>query len=152
LTNISFVTIVVTVMAANSQFSIAVHILAMLAQSGEEKVKSEYLAGSVNTNAVVIRRLLCHLSEADLVVSQVGASGGTRLAKCPDEITLAAVYKAVNCGEVFALHTNKPSQNCPVGKNIEAVLGCIQREIDKGIEARLAEYTLQDVLGMVEHA
>jgi DNA-binding IscR family transcriptional regulator len=152
LTNISFVTIVVTDMAANSQFSIAVHILAMLAQSGEERVKSECLAGSVNTNAVVIRRLLCHLNEANLVVSQTGAAGGTRLVKDPGDITLAAVYKAVNCGEVFALHTNTPSQNCPVGKNIESVLGCIQKEIDRGIEARLAQYTLQDVLGMVEHA
>jgi DNA-binding IscR family transcriptional regulator len=139
-------------MAANSQFSIAVHILAMLAQSGEERVKSGCLAGSVNTNAVVIRRLLCHLSEANLVVSQTGAAGGTLLVKQPGEITLAEVYKAVNCGEVFALHTNTPSQDCPVGKNIEAVLGCIQREIDKGIEKRLAEYTLQDVLGMVAHA
>lgn len=139
-------------MAANSQFSIAVHILAMLAQSGEDKVKSECLAGSVNTNAVVIRRLLCHLNEANLVASQTGAAGGTRLAKCPEEINLAEVYRAVNCGEVFALHPNPPNQDCPVGKNIEAVLGCIQREIDKGIEKRLAEYTLQDVLGMVEHA
>lgn len=137
-------------MAANSQFSIAVHILAMLAQSGDEKVKSECLAGSVNTNAVVIRRLLCHLNEADLVVSQTGAAGGTRLLKCPDKITLAEVYRAVNCGEVFALHPKTPSQNCPVGKNIESVLGCIQREIDRGIEAKLAEYTLDDVLGMVE--
>lgn len=125
--------------------------MAMLAQSGEEKVKSECLAGSVNTNAVVIRRLLCHLNEASLVVSQTGAAGGTRLVKGPDKITLDEVYRAVNCGEVFALHHNTPSQDCPVGKNIEAVLGCIQREIDKGIEKRLAEYTLQDVLGMVAH-
>lgn len=136
-------------MAANSQFSMAVHILAMLAKSGEDnKVKSEYLAGSVNTNAVVIRRLLGHLNEADLVISQTGAAGGTRLAKCPKEITLAEVYKAVNCGGVFAL-PKAPSQDCPVGKNIESVLGCIQKEIDKGIETRLSEYTLQDVLGMV---
>jgi DNA-binding IscR family transcriptional regulator len=138
-------------MAANSQFSIAIHILAMLAQSGEENVKSECLAGSVNTNAVVIRRLLGHLNEADLVVSQTGAAGGTRLAKQPGEITLDSVYKAVNCGEVFALHPNTPSQDCPVGKNIEAVLCCIQKEIDRGVEARLSQYTLQDVMGMVEH-
>ena len=65
----------VTDMAANSQFSMAVHVLAMLAKSGEEKMKSEYVAGSVNTNAVVIRRLLGQLNQANLVVSQTGASG-----------------------------------------------------------------------------
>ena len=91
-------------MAANSQFSMAVHILTMLAKSQGENVKSECLAGSVNTNAVVIRRILSQLSHADLVVSQTGAFGGTRLAKDPAEIRLAEVYKAVSCGEVFALH------------------------------------------------
>ena len=72
------VTILVTVMAANSQFSMAIHILALLAGAGEENVKSKLIARSVNTNAVVIRRILSHLNHAGLVVSQTGASGGTR--------------------------------------------------------------------------
>jgi DNA-binding IscR family transcriptional regulator len=46
-------------MAANSQFSIAIHILTMLAKTSDERLKSDYLAKSVNTNPVVIRRLLC---------------------------------------------------------------------------------------------
>lgn len=145
------VTILVTVMAANSQFSIAIHVLAMVANSDDERVKSEYLAKSVNTNPVVIRRLLCNLQEAKLVVSQVGACGGTALAKKPEEIKLSEVYKAVNCGEVFALHPNKPNEDCPVGKNIEAILCGLQKEIDKTIECKLGEYTLRDVIAMVEH-
>ncbi len=51
MTPIPFVTTLVTVMAANSQFAVAVHILAMLAKSGEENVKSDCIAASVNTNA-----------------------------------------------------------------------------------------------------
>lgn len=137
-------------MAANSQFSMAVHVLAMLAGSKDENLKSDFLACSVQTNAVVIRRLLGQLNHAKLVVSQTGASGGSRLARCPNEINLCEVYKAVNCGEVFALRSKSPSQNCPVGKNIEGVLSCIQREIDKGIEERLSQYTLQNVFEMVE--
>ena len=120
-------------MAANSQFSMAVHVLTMLAKSGEEKMKSEYVAGSVNTNAVVIRRLLGLLNQANLVVSQTGASGGTRLARCPNEINLAEIYRAVSCGEVFALHAKSPNQDCPIGKNIEAVLCSLQKEIDKTV-------------------
>src|SRR5688500_3294514 len=102
-------------MAANSQFSMAVHVLSMLARSKDENLKSDYIAGSVNTNAVVIRRLLGQLNQANLVVSQTGASGGTRLARCPTEISLAEIYKAVSCGEVFALHTRAPNKDCPVG-------------------------------------
>src|SRR5687767_11168101 len=105
-------------MAANSQFSMAVHVLAMLARSEGENVKSDYLARSVNTNAVVVRRLLGELNHANLVVSQSGVHGGTRLARCPKDINLAEVYKAVNCGGVFAL-PKSPSRDCPVGKNIE---------------------------------
>ena len=137
-------------MAGNSQFSMAVHVLSMLARSKDENLKSDFLACSVNTNAVVIRRLLGELNQAKLVVSQTGANGGSRLARCPSEINLAEIYKAVSCGEVFALHAKAPSKDCPVGKNIEAVLSCLQREIDKGIEEKLSRYTLQNVFEMVE--
>ena len=78
-------------MAANSQFAIAVHVLTILARSGDERVKSDYIARSVNTNPVVIRRLLSNLQEAGLVVSQVGAAGGTSLHKQPKDIYLSDV-------------------------------------------------------------
>lgn len=137
-------------MAANSQFSMAVHVLTVLARYKDERVKSEAVAGSVNTNPVVIRRLLGQLSQANLVESQTGAAGGTRLARCPKDITLAEVYKAVSCGEVFALHGKSPNQDCPVGKNIEAVLCCLQKEIDKTVEEKLSQYTLQSFLEFTE--
>jgi Rrf2 family protein len=137
-------------MAANSQFSMAVHILMMLARSREENVKSDCIAKSVNTNPVVIRRLLGQLAQANLVVSQTGANGGTRLARCPSEINLAEVYKSVSCGEVFALHGKAPNQDCPVGRNIEAVLCNLQKEIDQSIGAKLSQFTLQSVFEKVE--
>jgi len=137
-------------MAANSQFSMAVHVLSMLARSRDENLKSDDLAGSVNTNPVVIRRLLGQLNHAKLVISQTGANGGTRLARCPNEINLAEVYRAVSCGEVFALHAKGPNKDCPVGRNIEAVLCCLQKEIDKSIEEKLSRYSLQDIFEMVE--
>lgn len=136
-------------MAANSQFSMAVHVLSMLAKSKDENLKSDYIAKSVNTNPVVIRRLLSDLNQAKLVVSQTGANGGTRLSRCPSEINLSEVYRAVNCGQVFSLHAREPNKDCPIGKNIEAVLCCLQKEIDRGIEEKLSRYSLQDVLEMV---
>jgi DNA-binding IscR family transcriptional regulator len=85
-----------------------------------------------------------------LVVSQTGAAGGTRLAKKAEEISLNEVYQAVLTGEVFALHRQKPNQDCPVGKNIEAVLCNLQKEIDRAIEDRLSKRTLQNVLEIIE--
>ena len=137
-------------MAANSQFAIAVHVLVLLAKADEENVKSDCVAKSVNTNAVVIRRLLCNLNRAKLVASQTGASGGTRLVQNPEKIRLNEVYRAVETGEVFALHPNKPDQHCPVGKNICNVLENLQTEIDQTIEKKLAQYTLHDIIDSIE--
>lgn len=138
-------------MAGNSRFSIAIHVLTMLAQKGcDGRVKSEYIAKSVNTNPVVIRRLFCSLQEANLVVSQVGASGGTCLARPAEDIRLSEIYGAVASGDIFSLHPKTPNQDCPIGKNIEAVLCGLQKEIDKSIEEKLAQYTLKDIIGMVE--
>ncbi len=137
-------------MAANSQFAIAVHILTVLAKEGEgNNVKSEYIAASVNTNAVVIRRLLGDLNGAKLVVSQTGSLGGTRLAKCPKEINLADVHKAVSCGKTFALH-RQTNDDCMIGKNIQCVLEKLQTEVNDVVEAKLAQFSLQDILLAVE--
>ena len=137
-------------MAASSQFSIAVHVLVMLAKSVGENVKSEHIAESVNTNAVVIRRLLCDLQGANLVISQKGSAGGTVLAKNADDINLNDVYLAVSTGEVFSLHRRKPSRDCPVGKNIEAVLCHLQKDIDSAVVEKLKGYSLADILRAVE--
>lgn len=139
-------------MAGNSQFAVAIHVLTILAKSGDERVKSDYIAGSVNTNPVVIRRLLSNLQEANLVISQVGAAGGTTLARQPKDIRLSEVYKALPCGEVFSLHSKEPNQDCPVGKNMAAFLCGLQKEIDKSIDDKLRQYTLRDVLERIDEA
>jgi Rrf2 family protein len=137
-------------MAANSQFSMAVHVLVLLALTGDENLKSEQIARSVNTNPVVIRRILSNLSHAGLVISQTGSAGGTRLARVPADITLREIYRAVSCGEVFALHGRTPDQNCPVGRNIEAVLCNLQKEIDAAVAEKLGEFKLAAILEMVD--
>lgn len=137
-------------MAANSQFANAVHILTVLAKAGEgNNVKSDYIAASVKTNPVVIRRILGDLSQAKLVVSQTGANGGTRLAKCPSLINLADVHKAISCGKTFALR-RETNDDCSIGKNIQCVLEKLQGEISDVVEAKLAQFSLQSVLEAVE--
>ena len=135
---------------ANSQFAMAVHVLAMLANNCDERMKSGYIAKSVNTNAVVIRRLLCDLHDADLVVSQTGYSGGTCLTRGPDEIRLSEIYDAVSHDEVFGLHPKKPDPKCAVGSSITGVLGNLQSEVESAVRTKFAGYTLQDVINRME--
>jgi Rrf2 family protein len=125
----------------NSRFSVAVHILTLLAQSQGEPVTSEYLAGSVNTNPSFIRRMLTALARAGLTTSQMGTGGGALLARSAGEITLLDVYRAVDEGEVFGLH-EQPNPACPVGRNIQAELQDRFRAATRAMEEELARTTI----------
>lgn len=133
-------------MSTNSRFAVAVHVLSLMAWSGEEPLKSEQVAESVNTNPVVIRRMLLELAEAGLVVSQTGSLGGSRLANDPAKTTLLDVYQALECGGVFSLHRQPPNRDCPVGVNIETVLGDVFLEVDSAVERTLGKITINDVV------
>ena len=133
-------------MSTNSRFAVAVHVLSLMAWSGEEPLKSEQVAESVNTNPVVIRRMLLDLAQAGLVVSQTGSMGGSRLATDPAKTTLLDVYQALECGGVFSLHRQPPSRDCPVGVNIETVLGEVLQEVDSAVELVLKNITIGDVV------
>ena len=133
-------------MSTNSRFAVAVHVLSLMAWSGEEPLKSEQVAESVNTNPVVIRRMLLELAEAGLVVSQTGSLGGSRLANDPAKTTLLDVYRALEYDGVFSLHRQPPSRDCPVGVNIETVLGEVLLEVDSAVEQVLGRITINDVV------
>src|SRR5215203_3051503 len=133
-------------MSTNSRFAVAVHVVSLMAWSGEEPLKSEQVAESVNTNPVVIRRMLKELAEAGLVVSQTGSLGGSRLANDPAKTTLLDIYRALECRGAFSLHRQPPSRDCPVGVNIETVLGDVLTEVDSAVEGVLAKITISDVV------
>lgn len=129
----------------NSRFAVAVHILTLLEQSGGEPVTSEYVAGSVNTNPSLIRRLLSTLAKARLTTSQLGTGGGALLARPAAEITLLDVYRAVDGGELFGMHREVPNPNCPVGRNIQAELESRFEAATRALEAELSRTTIAEM-------
>jgi len=137
-------------MSTSSRFAVAVHVLSLMAWADDEPLKSEQVADSVNTNAVVIRRMLCELAESKLVVSQSGAMGGSRLARQPEQITLLDIYQAVENRGVFSLHRHPPNRDCPVGVNIGPVLNQVLDEVDTAVEKVLANITIKDVVSRLK--
>ncbi|HKO97628.1 MAG TPA: Rrf2 family transcriptional regulator [Pyrinomonadaceae bacterium] len=137
-------------MSTSSRFAVAVHVLTLMAWADEEPLKSEQLAESVQTNPVVIRRMLCELAESSLVVSQTGAMGGSKLAREPEQITLLDIYQAVESPGVFSLHRHPPSRNCPVGVNIGSVLNEVLDEVDTAVARVLANITVKDVVSRLK--
>jgi DNA-binding IscR family transcriptional regulator len=131
----------------STRFSIAVHTLCLIAISPKD-CTGDFIASSVNTNPVVIRRIMGMLKKAGLVDVRAGVGGATLL-KDPDQITLFDVYRAVNATEenqLFRIHEN-PNFDCPVGRKIEQVLQTELKDAQSLMEQRLAQTTLAQLIG-----
>lgn len=138
-------------MKITSRFTVAVHTLLVI-NTFQDKVKttSEFIAGSVNVNPVVIRRTMQSLKAAGMIDVKAG-SGGARLARRPEDITLFDVYSAVDSveGDLFHFHEN-PNPACPVGRNIHAVLDVKLQEAQAALENRLKKTTLANLAGQIQ--
>lgn len=129
----------------SSRVAVAVHVLAYLAWRREEAVTSERIASSVNTNPVVVRRIVGALRNAGIVSVQPGVGGGAQLAREPDRITMLDVYRAVEEKEdLFAMHAD-PCRNCDIGSNIQEVLQGVFCQAHQAMQAVLADVTIADV-------
>lgn len=136
-------------MPTSTRFAVATHTLAALAVSGGKPMRSEDLAFSANTSAVVIRGLLSRLIDAGLTTSQLGAGGGALLAKPAEQIRLLDVYQAVEDTELFSLHRTPPCESCAVGGNIlEAMRPALDRA-RSALESELAKVTVADIASEV---
>ena len=127
----------------NVRFAVAVHILTLLSHA-EEPCTSAFVAGSVNTHPVVVRRMLGMLQRAGLVSAQAGPRGGFRIAKEPKRITLANVFAAVEDHAAPASH--QPNPRCPVGRQVKGIVTDIGRRAEKAFVASLADQTIADVV------
>ena len=136
----------------SSRFAFAVHVLALLSLQEGVPLSSEMIAGSVNTNPALIRRLLTMLAHAGLTTSQLGSGGGAMLARAPAQITLLEVYRAVDDAQLFALHREEPNPACMVGRHIQGVLRGIIDEAQQAMEAALGARTLADATADVVRA
>ncbi|MGP4106376.1 Rrf2 family transcriptional regulator [Virgibacillus sp. L01] len=130
----------------NSRFAIAIHILALTSVQPREQLTSEYIASSVNTNPVVIRRISSMLKKAGMLTSQAGIPG-VGITKDPTEISLLDIYKAVQGKDegTFAMHEN-PNPKCPVGSNIQFTLEKKFNAAQQAMENELANETLMAVI------
>ena len=132
-------------MTGNTRFAASVHILAYLAYRQGSAVPSAEIASSVDTNPVVIRRLLSSLVKARLVHPTKGASGGFALASTPENISLRDVYRAVEPQPNRGLDHFFPNHRCPVGAKIGSILQNVFLKAHAGMEGELARVTLADI-------
>ena len=136
-------------MQIGSKFTIGIHIITALDYFKDmDRVNSEFLAGSIGVNPVIVRTVISHLREAGIVQTQRGSSGA-ELTKRLDEITLYDVYKAVGSVDeeegLFHFH-EQPNPDCPVGRNIHKVLDRHLLDAQRAMEKSLRSTTLADIV------
>ncbi len=120
--------------------------MAVLALEKKECCSSARLAATVNTNPVVIRRLLIELQQAGLIRTRRGPHGGAVLLVRPEKVSLFQIHAAVAEPEFFRVHPRRPSHRCPVGKRIGQVMEGIQGRLRCSIRKELEDITLAEVL------
>ena len=107
---------------------------------------SDFLARSIGTNPVVIRRLLASLRRAMLVTSKSAGGGGWMLGRVAEEISLAQIRQAISAGELARMHRNEPHPACAVGKDVRLVLRGVYRRADAALDRELSEITVASIL------
>ena len=135
-------------MQIGSKFTIGIHIITAIDYFKEmDRVNSEFLAGSIGVNPVIVRTVISQLREAGIVQTQRGSSGA-ELTRPLDKITLYDIYKAVGSVDekegLFHFH-EQPNPACPVGRNIHNVLDRRLMDAQKAMEEKLKATTLADI-------
>ena len=134
-------------MQISSRFTIALHIFTCVDVFKDEyKVTSDFLAGSINTNPVIIRKILTQLKNAGLINVARG-TGGIELTRDLSKITFYDVYEAIGAvenGDLFHFH-EAPNPDCPVGRNIHSLLDDKLKAIQDAMEAEMKKYTVADL-------
>ncbi|MEP6864608.1 MAG: Rrf2 family transcriptional regulator [Deltaproteobacteria bacterium] len=128
-------------MRRDSRLSGVLHVLLHMAQHAGP-MTSENLARAMETNPVVVRRVMAGLRDAGYVQAAKGHGGGWTLARDLAQITLRDIYDALGHPSVLALGNRTESPGCLVEQAVNAALGESFRAAEVALLARLGEVTL----------
>jgi Rrf2 family protein len=128
----------------NTRFATAVHIMTLLADSPHDWLTSDWMAGSININPVMVRKELSVLREAGLVVSRQGKEGGSQLSRSAKAITISEIYSAVKNTEVLGKKNQNPNPLCTIGRDINNHLNNLFVETDELVLKFLGNKSLKE--------
>lgn len=131
-------------MNRDTRLSDVLHVLLHMGQI-DEPLTSEVLAKSMGTNPAVFRRSMAGLRASGYVKSGKGHGGGWQLARPLNQITLLAVYEALNRPTLFAIGNRNEHSDCQVQKNVNAALSDTMAQAEKLFIDRFGEITLDQL-------
>ncbi len=135
-------------MRPSTRYTTAVHICVFLAHTEGDLVSSAVLARSVNTNPVVIRRLVHDLIAHNILESVAGPKGGFRLQRAAKDISLGAIYLATREEELF--RRPSPNPECVVSSNLKILVHDIFEKAEEEMLGQLENATVADLTQHLE--
>lgn len=137
----------------NSEFTIAVHSLALLANLPDRMASSEHIAKKVGTNPARIRKIMSMLRKHGFVRTKEGLGGGYILDCDPREVNLAQIYRTVSCGTLKPQWcTGDPQDSCLVSARMHSVMDQIFNEAEAHYTRYLEQITIQSVLDKIRQS
>ena len=128
-------------MRRDSRLSGVLHVLLHMAEF-EGAVTSERLAAVMDTNPVVVRRLMGGLRDLGLVASEKGHGGGWTLGCDLDRVTLRDVYVALGSPGILAMGHRSEAPTCLVEQAVNAALGTAFEDAEQLLLERFSDITL----------
>jgi DNA-binding IscR family transcriptional regulator len=128
-------------MRRDSRLSGVLHVLLHMAEV-EGPVTSEFLAAMMQTNPVVVRRVMAGLRDQGYVRSEKGHGGGWTIACDFRTVTLRDIYQALGAPEVFAMGNRTEAPGCLVEQAVNAAMDDAFREAEALLLAQLGRVTL----------
>ena len=135
-------------MGVSTRTAVAAHALTFLARWHEGGWQSSAkIAESLESNPVLVRRVLGMLQAKGLVTAAEGSGGGWQLSRPAEQITLFDAYAAVEDGTtVLPTHAHPPSRSCVIGRHMQALLEEEFAAAHRALEDRLSQTSVADLL------
>ena len=128
-------------MKRDSRLSGVLHVLLHMAQQ-PGPFTSETLAKAMDTNPVVIRRIMAGLRDLGYVRSEKGHGGGWTLACDLSKVTLRDVYVALGSPSLLAMGNRTEAPGCLVEQAVNAALDRAFVDAEALLLARFGDVTL----------
>jgi DNA-binding IscR family transcriptional regulator len=128
-------------MKRDSRLSGVLHVLLHMAEQ-DGPVTSEALARMMDTNPVVIRRVMAGLRDRGYVRSEKGHGGGWTIACDFSTVTLRDIYTALDSPSLIAMGNRTESPGCLVEAAVNAALNQAFADAEALLLARFGEVTL----------
>jgi DNA-binding IscR family transcriptional regulator len=107
-----------------------------------DPVTSEQLAKAMNTNPVVVRRIMAGLRDQGYVQSEKGHGGGWTLACDLSKVSLRDIYISLGSPSLFAIGNRREVPICLVERAVNAALDQTLHDAEALLLSRLGEVTL----------